>query len=118
EHLPLSRPGTRGQGKPTLPDPNAINSAVMKDPLNMDHLKDLPGLKAGEARDLSLLVSDTVSYLDPAFPHLEFYRRKAMDKAAYFMPGYTPQVNSPGAGAGAYWLARRQSYRVKMTQPG
>lgn len=28
-----------------------------------------------------------------------------------------PQVNSPGPDAGAYWLERRQSYRVKMTDP-
>ncbi|CAM9634537.1 unnamed protein product, partial [Choristocarpus tenellus] len=76
--------------------------------------QDLPGLKGKDGSALSELVSGTVSYLDPAFPHLEFYRRKAMDQADYFMPGYKPQVISPGLGAGAYWLERRQSYRVKM----
>ncbi|CAN0189273.1 unnamed protein product [Ectocarpus sp. 4 AP-2014] len=40
-----------------------------------------------------------------------------MDRAGYFMPGYKPQVISPGPAAGAYWLERRQSYRVKMSAP-
>lgn len=46
----------------------------------------------GDSRGLSSLVRDTVSYVDPAFPNLEFHRRAAMDKAGYFMPGYKPQV--------------------------
>ncbi|CAN0212327.1 unnamed protein product [Ectocarpus sp. 8 AP-2014] len=89
----------------------------MADPFNMDHIKDLPGLVGGDKRGLSRLVSDTVSYIDPAFPNLEFHRRAAMDRAGYFMPGYKPQVISPGPAAGAYWLERRQSYRVKMSAP-
>ncbi|CAB1119661.1 unnamed protein product [Ectocarpus sp. CCAP 1310/34] len=79
--------------------------------------KDLPGLVGGDKRGLSRLVSDTVSYINPAFPNLEFYRRAAMDRAGYFMPGYKPQGISPGPAAGAYWLERRQSYRVKMSAP-
>ncbi|CAN0500456.1 unnamed protein product, partial [Ectocarpus sp. 8 AP-2014] len=78
--------------KPTLPDPNQVNGSVMADPFNMDHIKDLPGLVGGDKRGLSRLVSDTVSYIDPAFPNLEFHRRAAMDRAGYFMPGYKPQV--------------------------
>eukprot|EP00903_Cladosiphon_okamuranus_P017074 g15733.t1 len=78
-------------GKPTLPDPNEVNGSVMADPFNMDHIKDLPGLVGGGSRELSSLVRDTVSYIDPAFPNLEFHRRAAMDTAGYFMPGYKPQ---------------------------
>lgn len=57
-------------------------------------MQDLPGLIGGDSRELSRLVSDTVSYIDPAFPNLEFHRRAAMDTAGYFMPGYKPQVIS------------------------
>lgn len=55
-------------------------------------MQDLPGLTGGCNRGLSALVSDAVTYTDPAFPNLEFHRRAAMDRAGYFMPGYKPRV--------------------------
>lgn len=60
--------------------------------LPLRNVQDLPGLIGGDSRGLSSLVRDTVSYIDPAFPNLEFHRRAAMDRAGYFMPGYKPQV--------------------------
>lgn len=57
--------------------------------------QDLPGLVGGHSGDLSLLVSEAVSYTDPAFPNMEFHRRSAMDKAGYFMPGYKLKASSP-----------------------
>ncbi|CAM9910370.1 unnamed protein product, partial [Scytosiphon promiscuus] len=114
----IHRVRARGEWlKPTLPDPNELNGSVMADPFNMDHMKDLPGLSGGDDIGLSKLVSAHVTFMDPAFPNLEFHRRAGMDRAGYFMPGYKPQVNSPGPAAGAYWLERRQSYRVKMAAP-
>lgn len=50
----------------------------------------------GNARGFGALVSETVTYTDPAFPNLEFHRRAAMDRAGYFMPGYKPRVSSSG----------------------
>lgn len=56
--------------------------------------QDLPGLVGGEYRGLSALISEMVTFTDPAFHNLEFHRRMAMDNAGYFMPGYKPTVSS------------------------
>lgn len=57
-------------------------------------MQDLPGLTGGSNRGLSALVSEAVTYIDPAFPNLEFHRRAVMDRAGYFMPGYKPRVRA------------------------
>lgn len=47
--------------------------------------------------------------------HLFSPPRRTLWSVPAKMQPTAPQVNSPGPDAGAYWLERRQSYRVKMT---
>eukprot|EP00752_Nemacystus_decipiens_P001444 g1421.t1 len=112
---PTKRPATGQRKKPTLPDPNEVNGSVMADPFNMDHIKDLPGLIGGDSRGFSSLVRDTVSYIDPAFPNLEFHRRAVMDRAGYFMPGYKPQGENGRTSASDQQQQRRRG--KKKTSP-
>lgn len=88
-----------------------MEQATMGDDLQGTALQNLPKYAAQDDAGTQQILQDITAPVDIGFPSLEFYRRKDMDDAQYFMPGYQPKSYAPKQDSGGFWVETRNEVR-------
>lgn len=124
---PARKPKPKPLEMPGIDVAPQMERAAREDATNQLPMKDLPVMRPVDttgaddgAKDEGEIyinpsfkgtVEDHTQEIDLGFPTLEFYRRKEMDSAEYFMPGFKAKAYSPLQSQGGFWVGVRQEAR-------